>query len=184
MTLILGLAYFVDVFVGMFLVHREYYKTDIKGGIYFDNDKRYADFIKQHYNPIEIAILAFMVIENLLKLVYAMKNPLVRKVSFLDIRTSNKYIIVIIAYWTTRCLSGLCDDFDGHRSPDYWSFFRNTNICWIFTSQMHIEITICLSTTLCPLLKKSNKNSPKCSLEVLSECDATGWSRNNAPEIL
>jgi len=119
MTLILGLAYFVDVFVGMFLLHREYYKTDIKGGIYFDNDKRYADFIKQHYNPIEIAILAFMVIENLLKLVYAMKNPLVRKVSYLDIRTSNKYIIVIIADWTTRCLSGLCDDFDCHRSPDY-----------------------------------------------------------------
>ncbi len=28
MTLVLALAYFVDVFVGMFLIHREYYKTD------------------------------------------------------------------------------------------------------------------------------------------------------------
>ena len=42
MTLVFALAYFVDVFVGMFLLHREYYKTDSKGLIIFDNDKRYS----------------------------------------------------------------------------------------------------------------------------------------------
>jgi hypothetical protein len=42
MTLVLALAYFVDVFVGMFLMHREYYKTDSKGFIIFDNDRRYS----------------------------------------------------------------------------------------------------------------------------------------------
>lgn len=46
MTLILAIAYFVDVFVGMFMLHREYYRTDAKGAIIFDNDKRYKEFMQ------------------------------------------------------------------------------------------------------------------------------------------
>jgi hypothetical protein len=81
MTIILALAYFVDVFVGMFLLHREYLITDMKSAVNFDNDRRYKEFIQQHYNPIEIALLSFMVLENLIKLVYATKNPLIKRVS-------------------------------------------------------------------------------------------------------
>ena len=74
MTLILAVSYFVDVFVGMFLLHKEYNNTDLKGAISFENDRRFKEFITQPYNPIEIGILAFMLLENLIKLVFTTKN--------------------------------------------------------------------------------------------------------------
>ena len=74
MTLILAVSYFVDVFVGMFLLHKEYNNTDLKGDISFENDRRFKEFITQPYNPIEIGILAYMLLENLIKLVFTTKN--------------------------------------------------------------------------------------------------------------
>ena len=74
MTLILAVSYFVDVFVGMFFLHKEYNNTDFKGAITFENDRRFKEFITQHYNPIEIGILAYMLFENLIKLVFTTKN--------------------------------------------------------------------------------------------------------------
>jgi hypothetical protein len=74
MTLLLAVSYFVDVFVGMFLLHKEYNKTDLKGAITFENDRRFKEFMIQPYNPIEIGILGFMLLENLIKLVYTTKN--------------------------------------------------------------------------------------------------------------
>ena len=74
MTLILAVSYFVDVFVGMFLLHKQYNNTDLKGAITFENDRRFKEFITQPYNPIEIGILAYMFFENLIKLVFTTKN--------------------------------------------------------------------------------------------------------------
>ena len=48
--------------------------TLYNNAITFENDRRFIEFITKPYNPIEIGILAYMLFENLIKLVFTTKN--------------------------------------------------------------------------------------------------------------
>ena len=65
LTLILSIAYFVDVFIGMFMIQRNY--TDNAGRIFY-SDARYQALMNETYIIIEIVFLGIMVVEDVSKL--------------------------------------------------------------------------------------------------------------------
>jgi hypothetical protein len=64
-TLILAIAYFLDVFIGMFMIQRSYTSNN---GKLFDGDSRYQAIFNEECIIIEIVLLAIMVVEDVSKL--------------------------------------------------------------------------------------------------------------------
>jgi hypothetical protein len=62
-----GLFYFLDVFVGMFMLQREYTFNE---GKYFDSRSRQNELLTRPYDIIEIVLLAIFVIEDIIKLAF------------------------------------------------------------------------------------------------------------------
>lgn len=70
-TLILAVAYFLDVFIGMFMIQKEFTSTNDevnKGGKVFNGDSRISNILEESYIIIEIVLLAIMVVEDVSKL--------------------------------------------------------------------------------------------------------------------
>jgi len=72
-TLVLAIAYFLDVFIGMFMVQKGYTKLGKDGeenvnGKLFDGEKRLTEILDKSYIIIEIVLLAIMVVEDVSKL--------------------------------------------------------------------------------------------------------------------
>ncbi len=68
-TLILAIAYFLDVFIGMFMIQKEYTPIeDESPGKVFNGHLRLSEILDKSYIIIEIVLLAIMVIEDVSKL--------------------------------------------------------------------------------------------------------------------
>ena len=66
-AVIIGLFYFLDVFVGMFMIYREYSND---GYFIFENNERNYGLEHRPYDVIEVILLGVMLIEGVVKLAF------------------------------------------------------------------------------------------------------------------
>ena len=67
LAVIIGLFYFLDVFVGMFMIYHEY---SMDGATIFENNERNYGMKERPYDVIEVILLGLMVIEDVVKLAF------------------------------------------------------------------------------------------------------------------
>lgn len=67
----MGLFYFIDVFVGMFLIQSEYSSN---AEYFFDTKLRQSKLLERPYDIIEFVLLGAFVIEDIIKLAFTTRQ--------------------------------------------------------------------------------------------------------------
>lgn len=78
-VVIFSLFYFLDVFIGMFMIHNEYILLGAHSYDLAEQGYRMKDRV---YDMIEVALLGLMVIENVVKLAFTTRQTRKVRVSF------------------------------------------------------------------------------------------------------